>query len=103
MRVVAGAIFALCFAAALGCGGDGPSCGDVGNRAVEHIRAEIRDADDPAEKQAMESMLGPLKDDLVSSCEDDAWGREARECFVEAATLEAAGACAEKASPPDPS
>ena len=93
-RALAGIITALALAA---CGGGdgGPDCGAVGNRAVELIRAEIRAESDPDAQNAMESMIGPLKDGIVSRCRNREWSEEARRCFVEADTMEAADACVE--------
>jgi hypothetical protein len=94
------ALLVMGLAAALaGCGGGGggPDCGAVGNRAVELIRAEIRAEPDRDARDAMESMLGPLKDGIVSRCRNRAWSEADRSCFVEAQTMEAADACAERA------
>jgi hypothetical protein len=93
-------LFTMAAVAALaGCGGGGggPDCGAVGNRAVELIRAEIRAEPDRDAREAMESMLGPLKDGVVSRCRNRAWSEEDRSCFVQAATMEEADACAERA------
>ena len=98
-------IAALVAAALGGCGGGsgGPDCGAVGNRAVELIRAEIRAEPDREARQAMESMLGPIKDGIVSRCRDRAWSETSRRCFVEADTLDLADECARGAGPkPEP-
>jgi hypothetical protein len=92
----------LLFALAACSSDSGPDCGAVGNRAVELIRAEIAAEPDPDAQNAMESMLGPLKDGIVDRCRHGGWSEDGRRCFVEAETMEAADACAAGASPPSP-
>lgn len=90
-RVLITAALAVALA---GCGGDsGPDCGAVGNRAVELIRAEIRAEPDADARDAMESMLGPLKDGIVNRCRDREWSEKTRRCFMAAETAEAADDC----------
>lgn len=80
--------------AAAGCHrGGGPDCAAVGERAVELIRAEIRAEPDADASSAMESMLGPLKDGIVGSCEGEDWSERDRECFTSARALDEAHAC----------
>jgi hypothetical protein len=90
-------------AALAGCGGGGggPDCGAVGNRAVELIRAEIRHEPDRDARDAMESMLGPLKDGIVSRCRHREWSDADRLCFVQAETMEEADVCAARAGTDD--
>lgn len=102
-RPLALAALAKLAALAPACSESGPDCGAVGDRAVELIRAEIRAESDPEERDAMESMLGPLKDGIVADCEGDDWSADARACFVTAETMAAADDCAQRAAAdPDP-
>ena len=80
--------------ALLGCGDGGPTCGAVGNKAVELVRAEIAAEPDAEARQMMESMLGPLKDGVVDKCEHQDWSEADLRCFARADTLDAADACA---------
>jgi hypothetical protein len=94
--IMVAALFAW---AGCGGGGGGPDCGAVGNRAVELIRAEIAAEPDRDARDAMESMLGPLKDGVVSRCRHLEWSEQDRLCFVQARTMEEADTCAEGAGP----
>lgn len=86
----------LLLLAIAGChrGGDGASCGQVGQQFQNLALNEISTPHvDVVTRDQIYDQLPALRDSLVAFCKDDAWSAQVRDCMAKAETHVALQAC----------